>query len=161
MRKWTNRSGRRGYGYVLNAQKQGMDPTLGSAPRGVASIVFRCKLDRLTTAARLHAHGKQDDDKCWWCASTEAQTREHLLRRCSTWKAQTDLFWQAVAKTTNNAYTTTNDVFLDERLTQHVVTLLESTSIGRWPTNLQKRRGDEVDVDDVDGVRAALAGAGG
>ena len=55
-------------------------------------------------------------------------------------------------------------MFLDERLTHHVIALIESTSLGRWPTNLQKRRAgdedDEVvevmevveDVDDVGGV---------
>ena len=160
MRKWTNRSGRRDYGYVLNAQKHGMDPTLGMATRGLASIVFRCKLDRLTTAARLHAHGKQDDDICWWCASTvEPQTREHLLRRCPTWKAHTDVFWQKIANASGDVYTSTNDVFLDERLTHLVIALFESTSIGRWPTNLQKQGAggggdDDVDVDDVVGMDA-------
>ncbi|KAI5785399.1 hypothetical protein FPQ18DRAFT_405087 [Pyronema domesticum] len=32
--------------------------------------------------------GKRESDTCWWCDSGKRQTREHLFKECSRWRAE-------------------------------------------------------------------------
>ena len=41
---------------------------------------------------------KTDSGKCWWCDSSERQSRHHLFASCKAWTPQRDKMWRDIGK---------------------------------------------------------------
>jgi hypothetical protein len=52
----------------------------------LAARFYQLKSGHAPTGVYLKQFSHRDDDKCWWCGGTVAQTWEHLFRHCSRWK---------------------------------------------------------------------------
>jgi hypothetical protein len=106
--------------------------------KSLATRFYHPKCGHATTGVYLKWFGHQDDDRCWWCAETTAQTREHLFRHCSRWGDQQKVLWEAVRKVTGwkegrCRHMQVSEPFSTEECDQVVVHFLVATEVGKFP----------------------------
>ena len=78
---------------------------LRKALKAIASQFFQMALGHAMIAPFLkEKFGWVELDLCWWCTKSR-QTREHLLKECSTWKEEIRKLWKEVAEATENRLT--------------------------------------------------------
>jgi len=91
-----------------------------------------------TALRRKHRPRHREDDKCWWCEGTAAQTREHVFRHCSRWRDQQKMLWKAVGKVTGwkagrCRHVQISELFTMEECDQAVIDFLAATDVGKFP----------------------------
>ena len=82
----------------------------------------------------LHRMGTIYDDTCWWCDTSERQTRFHLVARCPAWRGQARVLWKRVEKLWKWERPRAPEVrllFDDVRAAPAVLTFLRDTRVGR------------------------------
>jgi len=104
----------------------------------LAAMFYRLKSGHAPTGVFLKQFGHRDDDNCWWCGGTVAQTREHLIRHCSRCQAQPKTLWKTVGHTTGWKAARCRQVQMSERFTieacdQAVMDCLAATEVGKFP----------------------------
>jgi len=104
----------------------------------LAARFYRLKSGHAATGVYLKRFGHRDNDKCWWCGGTVAQTREHLFRHCSRWKDQQKTLWKTVGQTTGwkagrCRHVQISELFTIEECDQAVMDFLAATEVGKFP----------------------------
>jgi len=104
----------------------------------LAARFYRLKSGHEPTGMYPKRFGHQDDDKCWWCGGTVAQTWEHLFRHCSRWKEQQKTLWKTVGQTTGweagrCRHVKISELFTIEECDQAVMDFLAATGVGKFP----------------------------
>jgi len=104
----------------------------------LAARFYQLKTGHAPTGVYLMRVGHRDDDKCWWCGGTVAQTRDQLFRHCSRWKDQQKTLWETVRQTTGWEAGRCRQVQISELLTieecdQAVMGFLAATEVGKFP----------------------------
>jgi len=72
----------------LIAKARTKRPIPMTSVKALAARFHRLKFGHAPTGVYQKRFGHRDDDKCWWCGGTVAQTQGHLFRHCSRWKDQ-------------------------------------------------------------------------
>lgn len=98
----------RGRGYVNLQRPKGRIPKipgdLQRAPKELASRFFQLASGHAMIAPFLREKfGWIDSDMCWWCGSGR-QSREHLFKKCRTWKEEIRRLWKEVGEATASEY---------------------------------------------------------
>jgi hypothetical protein len=106
--------------------------------KSLATRFYRLKCGYAPTGVYLKRFGHREDDKCWWCGGTAAQTREHLFRHCRRWRDQQNALWKAVGKATGwkagrYRHVQVSEVFSMEECDQAVMDFLAATDVGKFP----------------------------
>jgi hypothetical protein len=103
---------------------------------------LRCGIlhNRLTIIG-LKRFGHREDDKCWWCGGTTAQTREHLFCHCSRWKEEQQELWREVGKAMGWKVSRCRNIQISELFSmetcdQAVMDFLAATDIGKFPAQV-------------------------
>jgi hypothetical protein len=86
------------FSYRLKGKAGTMRPIPMTSVKSLAARFYRLKSGHAPTGVYLKRFGHREDDKCWWCKGTVAQTGEHLFRHCSWWGDQQSALWKAVGK---------------------------------------------------------------
>ena len=86
----------------------------------------------------LKHFGHREDDMCWWCGGTTAQTREHLFRHCRRWKEEQQELWREVGKAMGWKVSRCRNIQISELFSmetcdQAVMDFLAATDIGKFP----------------------------
>ena len=112
--------------------KKGTDPTPAKAPKRVAARYYQLKTGHALTAIHMKRIKRQENDQCWWCFRSK-QTREHLLKHCTPWRAQQKAMWAKVEKVTKRRKGRWKmaELFADERCSEAVLEFLRTTDVGR------------------------------
>jgi hypothetical protein len=78
-------------------KKTGFRSELRHVPKALASRYYQLMSGHalITPYLKDKIH-KADSDECWWCATGQRQTREHVFKECSKWKAEITDLWRAV-----------------------------------------------------------------
>jgi len=98
---------------------------------------YRLKCRHAPTGVYLKRFGHREDDKCWWCEGTAAQTREHLFHHCSRWRDQQKALWKAVGMVTGwkagrCRHVQVSELVSMEECDQAVVDFLAATEVGKF-----------------------------
>jgi len=98
---------------------------------------YPLKSGHAPTGVYLKRFGHREDDKCWWCGGTTAQTRGHLFRHCSRWKEQQEL-WREVGKAMGWKVSRCRNIQISELFSmetcdQAVMDFLAATDVGKFP----------------------------
>jgi len=106
--------------------------------KSLAARFYRLKSGHAPTGVYLKRFGHREDDKCWWCKGTVAQTREHLFRHYSRWRDQQNVLWKAVGKVKGwkagrCRHVQVSELFSMEECDQAVVDFLAATEVGKFP----------------------------
>jgi len=106
--------------------------------KSLATRFYRLKSGHAPTGVYLKRFGHREDDKCWWCEGTAAQTREHVFRHCSRWRDQQKVLWKAVGKVTGwkagrCRHVQISELFTMEECDQAVMDFLAATEVGKFP----------------------------
>jgi len=106
--------------------------------KSLAARFYRLKSGHAPTGVYLKRFGHREDDKCWWCKGTVAQTREHLFCHCSRWRDQQNALWKAVGKAKGwkagrCRHVQVSELFSMEECDQAVVDFLAATEVGKFP----------------------------
>jgi hypothetical protein len=117
-------------------------------------------MNKAPTGPYLAETGQAKDDKCWWCGSGVAQTREHLFKYCRRWKDQQAIMWRDIRKETEGKRTVRNtsiaQLIGDERCTAAILEFLQTTEVGM--RGRCRRAGSE---DPGGGLETGSEGTGG
>ena len=88
------------FSYRLNGKAATKRPILMTSVKLLAARFYQLNCRHAPTGVYLKQFGHREDDKCWWCKGTVAQTWKHLFRHCSQWRDQQKMLWKAVGKVT-------------------------------------------------------------
>jgi len=126
------------FGYRLKSKAGSNRPIPIASAKSLATRFYQLKCGHAPTGAYLKRFGHREDDKCWWCGGTVAQTREHLLRHCSRWKYLQRELWKEVGKTTGwkagrCRRAQVSELFSMEICDKAVMDFLAATDVGKFP----------------------------
>jgi len=112
--------------------RQTTDPTPAKAPKRIAARFYQLKTGHALTATHLKWIKLREDDQCWWCCRSR-QTREHLFKHCTRWRAQQKAMWAKVEKDTKRGKRRWKmaELFADERCSEAILEFLRTTDVGR------------------------------
>jgi ribonuclease HI len=124
--------------YRLKGKTGSKRPVPITSVKALATRFYQLKCGHAPTRVYLKRFGHPEDDRCWWCAGTTAQTREHLFRHCSWWRDQQKAVWKAVGKVTGWKEgrcrpVQVSELFSTEECDQEVVDFLAATEVGKFP----------------------------
>lgn len=122
-------------GFYVPWTKNGLNPTLGSAPKKYAARSYQLKVGHGavgTFLARIRVI--ETPECCWWCGEAE-QSVKHLYTKCRRWRKERrkmlrELYieggrWQAQAERKWLA-----ELLANERATKPLLRFLQATEIG-------------------------------
>jgi hypothetical protein len=123
--------------YRLKGKTGTKRPVPMTSVKSLATRVYRLKCGHAPTGVYLKRFSHREDDKCWWCGGTAAQTREHLFRQCSRWRDQQKALWQAVGKVTGwkagrCRQVQVSELFSIEECDQAVMDFLAAIEVGKF-----------------------------
>jgi len=126
------------FGYRLKGNAGSKRPIPMASAKSLATRFYQLKCGHAPTGAYLKRFGHREDDKCWWCGGTVAQTREHLLRHSSRWKYQQRELWKKVGKATGwkagrCRRAQVSELFSMEICEKAVMDFLAATDVGKFP----------------------------
>jgi len=112
-------------------------PIRMTSVRSLTARFYQLKSGHAPTGCYLKRFGHRDEDTCWWCRGTVAQTREHLFRHCGRWKEQQKTLRKAVGQTTGwkagrCRHVTISELFTIEECDQAVMDFLAATDVGKF-----------------------------
>jgi len=113
-------------------------PVPMTSVKSLATRFYRLKCGHAPTGVYLKQFGHREDDKCWRCEGTAAQTWEHLFCHCSRWRDQQKALWKAVGKVTGwkagrCRHVQVSKLLSMEEYDQAVVDFLVATEVGKFP----------------------------
>jgi hypothetical protein len=128
------------FGYRLKGKAGSKRPIPMTSVKSLATRFYRLKSGHAPTGVYLKRFGHREDDKCWWCGGTTAQTWEHLFRHCSRWKEQQEL-WRAVGKAMGWKVSRCRNIQISELFSietcdQAVMDFLAAMDIGKFPAQV-------------------------
>jgi len=126
------------FGYRLKGKAGSNRPIPMASAKSLATRFYQLKCGHAPTGVYLKPFRQREDDKCWWCGGTVAQTREHLLRHCSQWKYQQRELWKEVGKATGGKAgrcrrAQVSELFSMEICDKAVMDFLAATDVGKFP----------------------------
>jgi hypothetical protein len=126
------------FNYRLKGKAGTKRPIPMTSVKSLAARFYRLKPGHAPTVVYLKRFGHREDDKCWWCKGTVAQTREHLFRHCSRWRDQQNMLWKAVGKVKGwkagrCRHVQVSELSSMEECDQAVVDFLAATKVGKFP----------------------------
>ncbi len=74
-------------GFYIPWKKNGINPTLGSAPKKDASRFYQLKVGHGAVGTFLARIKVIETPECWWCGTAE-QSVEHLYTKCRRWRKE-------------------------------------------------------------------------
>jgi len=106
--------------------------------KSLATLLYRLMCGHAPTVVYLKQFGHREDNKCWWCRVTGAQTWEHPFRHCSQCRDQQKALCKAVGKVTGwNAgrcrHMQVSELCSMEECDPAVMDFLAGTDIGEFP----------------------------
>ena len=126
-------------------QRNQPDPALAKARNGIASRYYQLKTGHALTGMYLKWIGCREDDTCWWCHGPGIfQTREHLIKTCTTWRQQQKVLWEEIRLYTGCGRDRFRiaDLFADE-FTEAILAFLETTDVGRQAREEVRENGSQ------------------
>jgi hypothetical protein len=126
------------FSYRLKGKAGTKRPIPMTSVKSLAARFYQLKSGHTPTGVYLKRFGHREDEKCWWCKGTVAQTREHLFRHCSWWRDQQNVLWKAVGKVKGwkagrCRHVQVSELFSMEECDQAVVDFLAATEVGKFP----------------------------
>jgi ribonuclease HI len=126
------------FGYRLKGKAGSKRPIPMASAKSLATRFHRLKCGHAPAGAYLKRFGHREDDKCWWCEGTVAQTREHRLRHHRRWKHQQRELWKAVGKATGRKtgrgrQVQISELFSMEICDKAVMDFLAAADLGKFP----------------------------
>jgi len=124
--------------YRLKGKAGTKRPIPMTSVKPLAARFYQLKSGHAPTGVYQKWFGHRDDDKCWWCGGTVAQTREHLFRHCSRLKDQQKPLWKTVGQTTGwkagrCRHVQISELFTKEECDQAVMDFLVATEVRKFP----------------------------
>ena len=98
--KWEADKCSKHFNYRLKGKTGTKRPVPMTSVKSLATRFYQLQCGHAPTGVYLKRFGHRENNRCWWCAGTAAQTREHLFRHCSRWRVQQKALWKAVGKVT-------------------------------------------------------------
>ena len=121
-------------GFYVPWTKNGINPTLGSAPKKDAARFYQLKVGHGAVGTFLARIKVIETPECWWCGEAE-QSVEHLYAKCRRWRKERrkmvrELYtegvrWQAQAERKWLA-----ELLAHERATKPLLRFLQTTEVG-------------------------------
>jgi len=148
--KWDADKCSKHFSYRLKGKMGTKRPIPVTSVKSLAARFYRLKCGQAPTGVYQKRFGHREDDKCWWCERTVAQTWEHLFRHCSRWRDQQKVLWDVVGKVTGwkagrCRQVQVSELFAIEECDQAVVDFLAVTEVGKflpkWMAVWRGRRG--------------------
>jgi len=113
-------------------KSQKPDGAVAGSTKRLASRFYQVKTGHCLSGQYLNWTKNRSTPQCWWCRYP-TQTREHLFKVCTEWKAEQKILWAEVRKETGRwkGRWKVRDLMADERCGRAVLDFLSTTDVGR------------------------------
>ena len=121
-------------GFYVPWTKNGIDPTLGNAPKKYASRFYQLKVGHAAVGTFLARIGVIEAPECWWCGEAE-QSVVHLYTKCRRWRKERrkmvrELYTEGVRWQAQTERKWLADLLANQRATKALLRFLQTTEIG-------------------------------
>ena len=134
---------------TISAPQRGKERNaLNRTRKELASRFYQLLPGHAAVAEHLARVNQAPQDRCWFCSTSEKQTRFHLFVKCRRWEPEIRKLWQRARLDSGWAELHLCAVFGDERNVPAILEFLEETKVGKVPGRILLLEGPDLEGED-------------
>jgi hypothetical protein len=115
----------------------------------LATRYYQLKIGHAVIGTHFKRINTIDDDRCWWCNTSERQPARHLFKECRKWRREREELKKKIKiglwNNNNMAY-----MFKDKGCTEYILKFIKETGVGNKTKEKEMQERDE-ERDEVNG----------